>query len=195
MDFLKQNCVLSKITHSLLEKCKTFDCEDSDLNDFFLNDAENYDKQLLGRSYCWRLAEQLDTIVCAFTLSNSSMDVRHLPGSRKKAVNTAIPREKHLSSYPAMLIGRMGVSRDFQRKGIGNELIMFICSRALNDTNWAACRFLTVDAYNNRNTLKFYEKTGFLYLFSSEQQEKDYIGMSNEKELKTRLMYFDLLKL
>jgi len=123
------------------------------------------------------------------------MDVRHLPGSRKKKVIAEIPREKHLSSYPAMLIGRVGVNTDFGKCGIGSELIEFICSIAKSDNNWASCRFLTVDAYNNEKTLHYYEKNGFLYLFSSEQQEKSYIGMPDDKELKTRLMYFDLLKL
>jgi len=95
MDFLKKNCVLSKMTNSLLKECNPFDCGDDDLNDFFRNDSENYNRQLLGRSYCWRLSQQLDTIVCAFTLANSSMDVKHLPGSRKKKVIAEIPREKH----------------------------------------------------------------------------------------------------
>jgi hypothetical protein len=58
-----------------------------------------------------------------------------------------------------------------------------------------ACRYLTVDAYNNESTRKYYESNGFLYLFSSEEQEKEYIGMAKEKELKTRLMYFDLIQL
>jgi hypothetical protein len=32
-----------------------------------------------------------------------------------------------------------------------------------------------------------------MLLFSSEQQEREYIGFSPERELKTRLMYFDLI--
>jgi hypothetical protein len=52
-----------------------------------------------------------------------------------------------------------------------------------------------VDAYNNEATRKFYESNGFLYLFSTEEQEKEYIGMPAENHLKTRLMYFDLIRL
>jgi len=59
--------------------------------------------------------------------------------------------------------------------------------------NRTACRFLTVDAYNNEKTLKYYENNGFKYLFSTELQEKQYIGMPEDKKLRTRLMYFDLL--
>ena len=105
-----------------------------------------------------------------------------------------IPHEKSLFSYPATLIGRLGVNRDFAGKGIGTELIDFIKLWLLERENRTACRFLTVDAYNNENTLKYYENNGFKYLFSTEQQEKHYIGMTEDKELKTRLMYFDLLQ-
>ena len=62
-------------------------------------------------------------------------------------------------------------------------------------SNLTACRYLTVDAYNNEATLKFYEANGFKPLFSSDKQEKEYIGLQQEKELKTRLMYFDLMLL
>ena len=58
-----------------------------------------------------------------------------------------------------------------------------------------ACRYLTVDAYNNESTLKFYEKNGFKTIFSTDKQEKEYIGLPPERDLKTRLMYFDLLPL
>ncbi|MDR0546981.1 MAG: GNAT family N-acetyltransferase [Dysgonamonadaceae bacterium] len=165
------------------------------MDDFFRNDADDYLRQLLGKSYCYTLDENPNVIVCAFTLSNSSMDVKRLPNNRKMKVITDIPREKHLSSYPAMLIGRVGVNKDFGKQGIGSELIGFICSVAKSDHNWASCRFVTVDAYNNKNALKYYDTNGFRYLFSTEQQEKQHIGMPEDKELKTRLMYFDLLQL
>ena len=188
-------CKLYPLDNKILSQCQVFDCGDSDLNDFFLSNAENFNKQLLGKSYCYLLNENPEIIVCAFTLSNSSMDVRHLPGSRKRKVIADIPREKHLSSYPAMLIGRLGVNKDFGKKGIGSDLIRFIQFIAINDGNWASCRYLTVDAYNNEATLKFYLTNGFTYLFSTEQQEKEYIGMPKDEDLKTRQMYFDLIRI
>ena len=127
-------------------------------------------------------------------LSNAGVDVRHLPGSRKKKFTEVFPREKHLSSYPAVLIGRMGVSNNYSGKGIGKELLKIIRAWAIDSDNKFACRFLTVDAYNNESTRKFYESNGFIYLFTGEQQEKEYIKMPLERELKTRLMYFDLLR-
>jgi GNAT superfamily N-acetyltransferase len=98
-----------------------------------------------------------------------------------------------MSSYPATLIGRLGVSNKYACKGIGTELMDFIKQWLLAPDNKTGCRYLTVDAYNNEKALKFYEANGFKTLFSSEQQEKEYIGLPSEKELKTRLLYFDLI--
>lgn len=172
-----------------------FHCGDSDLDEFFLRDAANYERQLLGKTYCLVPRKNLSTIVCAFTLSNSSIDTRNLPNSRRKKMMEHIPHEKSLSSYPATLIGRLAVSKDFQGKGVGSNLLDYIKLWIVDAENKTGCRFLTIDAYNNEVTGRFYEVNGFKYLFSSEQQEKDYIGLSAEKELKTRLMYFDLMLL
>jgi GNAT superfamily N-acetyltransferase len=117
-----------------------------------------------------------------------------LPNNRRKKLTENIPHEKSLSSYPATLIGRLGVSKDFGGNGIGTELMDFLKLWLLERENRTACRFLTVDAYNNEKALKYYENNGFKYLFSTEQQEKKYIGMCEDKELKTRLMCFDLLQ-
>ncbi len=195
MELLREKCMISLLDREIISCCEPFSCGDADLDDFFSNSTDDYRKQLLGNSWCYRLAENPQKIVCAFTLSNSSIEVRHLPGSRKKKVIADIPREKHLSNYPAILIGRLAVSEDFRNKGVGSELIQIICSVITNEDNLSSSRYLTVDAYNNESTRKFYEANGFNYLFSTEQQEKEYIGMPEEKELKTRLMYMDLIRI
>jgi len=195
MNFLDDKCTISLLDGETISRSNPFSCDDDDLDDFFHHSTDNYRKQQLGNTWCYLLAENPKVIVCAFTLSNSSMDVRYLPGSRKKKVITNIPHEKHLSSYPAILVGRLGVNKNFKKRGIGSELLGFICSIATRSSNWSSCRFLTVDAYNTEVTRKFYEANGFTYLFSSEMQEKDYIGIHADKELKTRLMYLDLIRL
>ena len=57
--------------------------------------------------------------------------------------------------------------------------------------NKTGCRYLAVDSYNVGNALAFYEKNGFRYLFSTEEQEAENAGL--QLPLKTRYMYFDLL--
>jgi GNAT superfamily N-acetyltransferase len=193
MGFLQDKCSIFPQAGEILERSRPFSCGDKDLDDFFLHDAAKYERQLLGKSYCFCLKNNDSVVVCVFTVSNSSIDARNLPNNRKRKLTENIPYEKSLSSYPATLIGRFGVNKEFGRKGIGTELMIFIKQWMLESSNKTACRYLTVDAYNNEQTLKFYEANGFKPLFSSDKQEKEYIGMLQEKELKTRLMYFDLM--
>jgi len=193
MGFLLSHCSVFPHTDEMLQQSRTFSCGDGDLDDFFLQDAFKYEQQLLAKSYSFRLDSDKSVIVCVFTLSNSSIDARNLPNNRKRKLTENIPHEKRISSYPAALIGRLGVDREFGGKGIGRELMDFIKSWMLDPSNKTACRYLTVDAYNNERTLKFYEGNGFKPIFSSDSQEKEYIGLPHEKELKTRFMYFDLM--
>jgi GNAT superfamily N-acetyltransferase len=191
MGFLLDKCTVLSHNDEMLK----FSCGDKDLDDFFLHDAAKYERQLLGKTYLFRLDSDNSVIVCAFTLSNSSIDSRNLPNNRKRKLTENIPFEKSLSSYPATLLGRLGVDKEFSGQGIGTEMISFIKQWMLDPSNKTACRYLTVDAYNNEPTLKFYTANGFKTIFSSDNQEKEYVGLPKDKELKTRLMYFDLMLL
>ena len=195
MGFLKDNCIFSLLSQELLESCNPFDCGHSDLNDFFINDSQNYSGQLLGKSYCFILDENPKEIVCAFTVSNDSIKMNPLPNNRRKKVNKEIPRDKQFKSYPAVLIGRLGVSSKFKRNGIGSELMDFIKFWFIDSENKTGCRFVVVDSYNEEIPLSYYQRNAFQFLLSSEEQEKEYMGLTENHELKTRLMYFDLIEL
>ena len=195
MGFLGDNCSVFPRTAEILKQSRPFSCGDKELDNFFFHNAEKYEQQLLSKSYCFCLDSDISVVVCAFSLSNSSVDARNLPNNRRKKLTQNIPHEKSLSSYPATLIGRLGVNSEFSGKGIGTELMGFIKRWMLLPSNKTACRYLTVDAYNNGSVLKFYETNGFKALFSSEEQEKEHLGLPPEKELETRVMYFDLMLL
>lgn len=195
MGFLQNNCTFSVLSQDLLETCNSFDCGHHDLNEFFAYDSQNYSNQLLGKSYCFLLDENPKEIVCAFTISNDSIKTNFLPNNRKKKVIKEIPREKHFKSYPAVLIGRLGVSDKYKKNGIGKELMDFIKSWFIDEENKTGCRFVVVDSYNEDIPLAYYQRNYFEFLFSSPEQEKAYMGLPADYELKTRLMYFDLIVL
>jgi len=195
MGFLEDNCTFSILSQDLIESCKAFDCGHYDLNDFFTNDSQSYSSQLLGKSYCFLLDENPKEIVCAFTISNDSIKTNNLPNNRKKRVNKEIPRVKHFRSYPAVLIGRLGVSDKYKQNGIGRELMDFIKSWFIDPENKTGCRFVVVDSYNEDIPLAYYQRNSFEFLFSSPEQEKAYMGLPEDYALKTRLMYFDLIVL
>ena len=143
--------------------------------------------------YCFLLDANPKEIICAFTVSNDSVKVNSLPSARKNKITKRIPSAKRFKSYPAVLIGRLGVSCNYKRKGIGKELMDFIKSWFIDTNNKTGCRFVVVDAYNEIKPLNYYKKNGFDFLFGDEKQEKENTSMSGK--LHTRLMYFDLIVL
>ena len=175
---------------------EAFDCGDDDLNEFFKEDAIAYSKSLLGKTYGFvHDNDETNTIICMFTISNDSLKVDSLPNNRKKKLTKKIPQAKQHKSYPAVLIGRLGVASEFSSRGIGRQLMQFIKAWFIDSSNKTGCRFLIVDAYNTEHPIQYYKKNEFQFLFSTEEQEKHSIGMKEDEKLKTRVMYFDLFTL
>ena len=77
--------------------------------------------------------ENPQIIVCVFTISNDSIKTSFLLNSRKKKVIKDIPRQKQMKSYPEVLIGRLGVNKNFrsvvgETDRTGKQLMDFIKS-------------------------------------------------------------------
>lgn len=187
--------MFSLLEPELLQQCKPFNCGNNDLDDFFLNQSVLYSTQLLGKTYCFRLDNDQSTIACIFTVANDCIKVNFLPNSRRKKVIQDIPHVKQRRSYPAVLIGRLGVNKELQGNHLGEELIDFIKDWFASYENKTGCRFIVVDAYNEPHILRFYEKNGFHPLFSTEQQECEYLTLPEGTHLHTRLMIFDLINI
>lgn len=192
MSYLRDNCQLLSLSGKILDNRSEFSCSNADLDDFFLNDSMKYQKELLGKTYCFVSKHDNNEIVAMFTLSNDSIRVDIIPNSRGKKVNKQIPYEKRMRRYPGVLIGRLGVNLRYRHLGIGSQILDFIKSWFVDVQNKTGCRFLVVDAYNEEPLLNFYCHNGFEFLFSSESQEAENLGYSHDTHLKTRLMYFDL---
>ena len=193
---LEKDFLFRRYNKELAGKLPVFDCGDEDLNAFFQEDAFNYDAQLLGRSYCFLSALEGD-IAAVFTLSNSAIRVAELPSNAKRRLVKLIPWVKQGRNYPAVLIGRLGVSRKYRNQKIGSQIIDFIKAWFLSDHNKTGCRFIVVDAYNKEDVLHFYSNANnkFSFLFKEESQEKLYNSIPADENLKTRQMYFDLATL
>jgi hypothetical protein len=200
LSFLLDQCTLRVYDAERVVEAQPFDCGNEDLNDFFANDLLNYSDQLLGKSYCFTLDADSSIITCAFTISNDSIKTLNLPNSRKKKVIQEIPRQKQMRSYPAVLIGRLGLHKDYRNiegeaQRTGDQLMDFIKSWFVDGNNKTGCRFIVVDAYNEERVIRYYANNGFTMLFSTEAQEKEYYQLEENDHLSTRLMYFDLILL
>ena len=172
MRFLTDNCFFSVLNTEVVSNMAHFYCGDTDLDNFFQNEAILYSKQLLGKSYCFRLEQDPTIVVCAFTVANASMRVDFLPNARKKKISKNIPHQKEHK--------------------VGCELMDFIKSWFVDPLNKTGCRFVIVDAYNNEKAIAYYKRNNFESVFSSEEQERNALGLSVEK-LDTRFMFFDLI--
>lgn len=161
------------------ETIKSFDCGDTDLNDFILNESHHYRKALLAVSYAVENKQDNFKATAYFSLANDKVSLNDFES--KTAFNRfrkhRFVNEKRLKSYPAAKICRLGVDTSAKGLHVGSFLLDFIKSYFVID-NKTGCRFLTVDAY--ADAIPFYLKNGFIPL-NNEDTDSD-----------TRLLYFDL---
>ena len=197
IDQLLAECDIVYATPERLAQCKPFSCNEADLDEFFAKDCLINQSKLLGKTYLFCLKNQPDTIVTAFSLSNDSIRLtnRITDEYKEQFLEDTDLRDKSLKRFPAVLIGRLGTSKDFAGRGYGSAIMDFI-KVLFRTNNRTGCRFLIVDALNRPETLHYYEKNGFRYLIDDERLEAKYMGIGvGRLPLNTRLMYFDLLKL
>lgn len=191
---LERDAVMRPYTAEVASYCAPFSCEDSDLDEFFSRDAFLYERELLGKTYAWINIADPSKILGLVTLANDSVKAQFIAGAARNRLQRSITNAKRGMNYPAVLIGRLGVSSECRGKGlnIGSQILDFLKGWFRSFDNKTGCRFIVVDAYNNERTLKFYEKNGFKPLYKTEQEERSFLELNPEEPLETRFMFFDL---
>lgn len=159
---------------------KPFNCSDNDLNDFFKNKAKSYSNELLATTY---ILEKGDITVAYYSIFNDSLAIEESNFLSKTLLkkflsNLVTNPKRHLKNFPAIKIGRLAVSADIQKSGIGKKIIDNIIAFCIEHNTNCACKLITVDAYSE--SLGFYEKMGFKFLSDKDKGED------------TRQMYIDL---
>lgn len=192
---LSDNCEMFKLDDEILRNIAAFSCGDADLDDFFNNEALAYEKELMGKTYCWLMRENSTQCVGMVTLANAGIQTTHLQNNPRRKINCHIPFTKRGRTYPAVLIGRIGVNVNYQgsQYRIGKQIMDFIKTWFDGTDNKTGCRFLLVDAVNTEHAVKYYERNGFKPLFPREESEKEFYGIPEDESLRTRMYYFDLL--
>lgn len=193
-NLLKEAIVVS-ISSNISDKLEFFNCDDKHINKFFKKKAMDFSSQFLSRSFCFINKENLDDVVCAYCLSNDSVNLTGLPLEIKKRFQNKFPQGKGLTSYPAIKIGRLGVQKKYSDGGahVGSQLLDYIKFKCLEYGVNSACRYLVVDSYNKDENLNFYKRNGFEFLME-EDDEKRVNGLGMKEKLETRFMVFDLQK-
>ncbi len=158
-----------------------FDCNNEQLNGFLFDDAKNHLRELVATTFL--LINQTDT-VGYWCYQNDKITVGDINGNFEKFIERIAScfgreiKEKEYKSFPAVKIGRLGVSDKYKGNGIGSNIIAFTKELFVSN-NRTGCRFITVDAF--KESVSFYERNGFKYM------------SSKDKRSDTRQMYYDLL--
>ena len=154
-----------------------FSCSDSDLDEFICKDAHTYAEELLAITYSFRIkqGELVSEPVAFASILNDA--IRHLNKSQRRKMFHH--KKRNYEQYPAVKIGRFGVSSKYCGLGIGKAFLSALKSFFIT-RNRTGCRFITVDAYPG--VVGFYEKNDFSSL----------LPLGEENNGHTVSMYLDL---
>ncbi|PBJ11015.1 GNAT family N-acetyltransferase [Flavobacterium sp. ACN6] len=175
---------LSDFSFSILNNNDTlegFDCQDSEINDFFLEDSKNFQNEKITNTY---LFKEQQKVVAFFSISNDCLNDLGYENSiwNKLHRKIKLPNEKRIRQYPAVKIARLGIDKNYKGNGLSHQLLDFIKGWTFIEHK-PACRLLILDAYNKSIQLATYQKNDFIFLLDSDKEEKH------------RFMYFDLMRL
>ena len=70
-----------------------------------------------------------------------------------------VKEEIEFSTYPALLLGRMGVDREFQYRGVGSSILKHCLGLAQKINDDIACSALML--HTTRDVAEYYRKKGF----------------------------------
>jgi ribosomal protein S18 acetylase RimI-like enzyme len=162
---------------------KPFNCGRNDLNDFLFKDSLFNQNYLLLVTYILEIPTKT---IAYFSVANDLLkinvdDCRQFKNIlRRRIRNSKLYELFQRNAFPAVKIGRLAVDIEYQRLGIGTELLNAIKYSFITN-NKTGCTFITVDSINDNMPINFYSKNNFLFL--SERDHND----------ESRLMYYCLI--
>lgn len=176
---VKKGVVITRL--SPLNDFSSFDCGDTDINEFLKDDALPHIEKDLAVVYI--IKDENNKVLAYSTLSMSTIKLKH---------RGDVPYPQ----VPAILLGRLGVNKESKFDDDGNknyygyELIDFCTLTAFNLKNEVGCCYLIVDSYPDM--VEYYTKKGF----ETEKSEKDIRKNKEKKERERKFrnipMYFKL---
>lgn len=166
-----------------------FDCGNADLNGFLLEtdtktpNASSFEREHLACTYVVE-DEASHLIVAYFSLLNDKIEREVADNSIWNKLSRVIPNAKRRSSYPALKIGRLAVSKSVQGSGLGRDILTFIQFWFFKDAK-SGCRFITVDALLSAE--EFYRRCDFKRLTDPAPTDETVLMFFDLKSITTKL--------
>lgn len=146
----------------------SFSCGKEELDKFFHDEIMICSKYHYFSPYCVRSVANGE-IVAVFTLANDAVILGNsddkddfIEQSSCKINDEYLSVFQQQTSFPAVNIGHLGVRKDVQSRGIGEQVLAFILNTFIF-YDVSGCQFITVDSLNNQRTNRFYVRNGFLF--------------------------------
>ena len=146
----------------------TFSSGDSDLDDFLCSDARRLGVRNVARTFVVRyennLAGYTSLMADAIVLETKERKRLYLTSGDHPVI-------------PAVKIARLAVAELFRTsyRGLGQLLVRFAASIALDFSETVGCRLLTVDAYPQ--SVAFYERLGFVRNRAKQYRDREHPSM------------------
>jgi GNAT superfamily N-acetyltransferase len=137
-----------------------FDCSKDDTlgsHDFIHKDAKQYQKECMGSTYMFHFQ---NVFVGYVTVAMHAIEVK----------NTRLRIVTNMKSYPALLLGRLGVHNDHRNRNIGRSICLWTIGFAKEFSQEVGCRFVVV--LTSPDKVAFYEKCGFAICPKHERKKK-----------------------
>lgn len=128
-----------------------FDCGRQELNDWLRQVARQHQDKGLSKTFVAVREEEPSRICGYYALTLAELDNRHLPETWRKK----LPRR-----IPGVRLGRLAVDSRYQRKGLGELLLVDALTRALRIYAEAGGIGLFVDALDEQ-AARYYRDFGF----------------------------------
>lgn len=150
-----------------------FNCKINDLAEFLKEDALKQNSYMMNTTY---VVSYKNKVIAFYTVSVDTIPRKNLPKKYKKMF-----KDKNIfyNSYPALKLGRLGVDRNYDNKGLGSFLLKKVITLGIKLSKEVGLRFVSIDAYIG--AYKFYEKNYCEHIF-------------NEDKIKNKLKEYETLK-
>lgn len=135
-------------------KRKDFDCGEKELNHYLQVMASQHTKKGISRTFVLIEASNPESIIGFITLSACEIKAESLPHPYSKKFPLKVSGAK---------IGRLAIKKEFQKQGLGNQLMVFAMHQAIIVHQSIGLTGMMVDA-KSEQAKEYYQQYGFIPL-------------------------------
>jgi len=172
------NIKFEKIIIKLLSEnidLNEFDCGNSDLNEFLIEDAIIQQKEMLNVTHIFIYEKR---IIGFLTISMGNVNIKQLD---KKYQEIYENKGINYKTIPTVKLGRLAIAKNYQKSGLGTFMIKWSQYCIIKFSKRIGVRFIAIDAY--MNVIDFYSKNEFEITHKT-KQNMDKIIEKYKKALK-----------